>query len=573
MRKAVFNGFIKIILVCVLICSLLFTYIFTQYMRVQIKNDLEYSLVFIDYTIDFEQNIKEQIENINELIPDKHTRITIIRKDGTVLADTGAEIDLQDNHLNRTEVKEALYGNIGSAIRYSDTLHKELFYVAAKSSKGNFIIRLSVPYNGLKVFLIALIPAMLLAALIAFVVAFCYANRLSKTITEPLEEISNELIKIQSDEGELIYLRRYEYEELNNVCETAEVLSRRVSKNLERLRREKNKISYILDNMSEGIILIDGEKQVATINKSAIKILDSPVTETNKNILFYTQQLKIIDGVARAIENDTPSFFDISKNGKIYAVHITKVNEGFMKNTGAIVLLIDVTNERENQRIRQEFFSNASHELKTPLTSIIGYSELLVTDMTQDKEKQKEFISRIRLEAENMAGLINDILMISRLEAGMEVEEKAKILVKPMVEEIINTFEPDIMAGNIKVTVHCQDITIDGVYSRYYQLINNLVSNAVKYNRNDGEISIDCVREGGVLQIQVANTGTSIPPQYQKRVFERFFRVDKGRSKRVKGTGLGLAIVRHIVEAEGGNITLKSGGDMTEFTVIIPFAK
>lgn len=565
MIKAIQNKFLAIIIISTLISSFLFTYLFAEYMEIRTKDDLAYSLMLIDNSIDYTKSVQPQI---NTALSKSQMRISVIDFNGKVIADTAYDVKKMENHSDREEIKQAKISKSSVAVRYSETLKENLLYVAMRSERADYILRISIPYNGIEVFMLALLPIIIMAAFISFVISLFFANRFAKTISNPLDEISQELLQIQINEEQPVYFNRYDYEELNNVCHTAEILSQRVMKNQQRLKEEKNKISYILDNMTEGIILIDEKKTVATINKSALNILSCPLKQENKNIVFYTQQLKIIDGVNRAVDEGIPSYFDIENQGKIYNVHITKIKEGILQHTGAIVLLIDVTTERENQKIRQEFFSNASHELKTPLTSIIGYSELLDTDMA--KTRYKEFVGRIKTEAENMAGLINDILMISRLEAGIIQEEKSKIQLKPMLEEIIKVYEPDILRDNIDLKFKGENIVVDGVYSGYYQLFNNLISNAVKYNMPDGRIFIDCEKRQNKLVFSVKNTGASIPPEYEKRVFERFFRVDKGRCKKIKGTGLGLAIVKHITDALNGSITLENQEDMTVFRVEIP---
>lgn len=565
MIKAIQNKFLAIIIISTLISSFLFTYLFAEYMEIRTKDDLAYSLMLIDNSIDYTKSVQPQI---NTALSKSQMRISVIDFNGKVIADTAYDVKKMENHSDREEIKQAKISKSSVAVRYSETLKENLLYVAMRSERADYILRISIPYNGIEVFMLALLPIIIMAAFISFVISLFFANRFAKTISNPLDEISQELLQIQINEEQPVYFNRYDYEELNNVCHTAEILSQRVMKNQQRLKEEKNKISYILDNMTEGIILIDEKKTVATINKSALNILNCPLKQENKNIVFYTQQLKIIDGVNRAVDEGIPSYFDVENQGKIYNVHITKIKEGILQHTGAIVLLIDVTTERENQKIRQEFFSNASHELKTPLTSIIGYSELLDTDMA--KTRYKEFVGRIKTEAENMAGLINDILMISRLEAGIIQEEKSKIQLKPMLEEIIKVYEPDILRDNIDLKFKGENIVVDGVYSGYYQLFNNLISNAVKYNMPDGRIFIDCEKRQNKLVFSVKNTGASIPPEYEKRVFERFFRVDKGRCKKIKGTGLGLAIVKHITDALNGSITLENQEDMTVFRVEIP---
>lgn len=565
MKKAIQNKFLAIIIISTLISSLLFTYIFAEYMEIHTKEDLAYSLTLIDNYLDYNSSIDTQI---NSAISKNQMRITLIDLEGKVIADTALDSNTMENHSDRAEVKQAINHNSAIMVRHSESMDQNLLYVAKKSKNPNYILRISVPYSGTAVFILALFPTITIGAIISFIISLIFANKFTKTISEPLEEISEKLLKIQLNEECPVYFNRYAYKELNEVCNTAEILSRRIIKNQQRLKEEKNKISYILDNMTEGIILIDKSKAVITINKSALNALESTENQKNKNILSYTNRANIIDGVDKAIDKGISSFFDIESKGRIYSVHITQVQEGILQSTGAIILLIDVTTERKTQKIRQEFFSNASHELKTPLTSIMGYSELLETDMA--KYNYKQFVARIRAEAENMASLINDILTISRLEAGITHQEKAVIHTRSMIEDIIKVYEPEILKNNIDVKLNTDNFDLYGVYTSYYQLFNNLIGNAVKYNEENGKIIINCKKEDNSFYFSVKNTGIPIPPQYESRIFERFFRVDKGRSKKIKGTGLGLAIVKHIVDTMQGTVQMKNTEGMIEFSVIAP---
>lgn len=574
MQKAVFRRFIAVIFICLLLCCSLFSYIMSKEMLSQTKQDMLYSLLLMDYGLDYSKDLQEQIDKLNPLVLDNTTRITIIDKDGEVLADTSTYIDYEENHHDRPEFKEAEKNKIGINIRYSKTVKKTLLYAAYKSTKSDNIIRLSIPYNGLVRYLNAIIPATIVSSIFAFFVAFFIAKRLSKNITEPLDEISQELLKIQN-ENEVLNLKEYKYDEINDIAKSTKILSDRIDKNVERLKYEKNKTDYIFDNMSEGIILLDENKDVLTINKAAMRILECQNKAfVSKNIVHYTQNMLILDGVVDVLEKNKDSLFDITDcNAKTYSVHITKVKKGVFDKAvgGAIILLVDVTIERENQRIRQEFFSNASHELKTPITSIQGYSELLTSPMEFDKAQQKEFLNRIKNETQNMTALINDILMISRLEAKTQSEEPTEISIKNVVEDIIKTTEPLRSENNINITANLEDFKILADYKQIYQMLNNLIVNAIKYNKPNGSVNIDLKQKDNYTIFEISDTGIGIPKESQQRVFERFFRVDKGRSKKMGGTGLGLAIVKHVVGFYKGKINLTSKLDEgTKITISIP---
>lgn len=575
MRKAVLKGFLSVIVIGFFICGFFFVIFMSEATFEQTKKDMLYSVKLIDYSIDYNKNIQRQIENLNPLVLDDSTRISVIDKDGSVIADTSKIIDKSDNHLDRDEIKSAFDSGVGISHRYSGTIKKELLYVSFFSEKGDCVVRLSIPYNGIVSYINAVVPVVLISISLAFAVAFFLADKISKNVTEPIYEISEELLKIQNSEvdNETINLREYKYSELNDIANSAKVLSQRIEKTVERLRYEKNKIDYILDNMSEGFIFIDENKNVVTINKSAMNILNCGMRGYNKNILHYTQNMGIIDNIQKVTENGKSKIFDISYgNGEVASVRISKIKRGiFDKSASGIgILIIDVTADRKAQAMRQEFFSNASHELKTPITSISGFAEILSKGIVKDDEKQREYFERIRKETQNMTVLINDILMISRLETKVEHENDSNVNMKSIVEDIVSSVLPICEQNNISVITDCQDVVINADYNLLYQLVNNLISNSVKYNKEGGTVFIKVETENDKTKISVKDTGIGIPPESQQRVFERFYRVDKGRSKKMGGNGLGLSIVKHVVNYYNGTIELKSKIDVgTEIIVII----
>lgn len=565
MRNVVFSGFLKVVIVALVICSAIFSLLISEHMKLQTETDLQYSVKLIDYGLDYKKDLQSQIDTLNPIVFSQTSRISVIALNGQVLADTSPLIDYDDNHSDRTEVIEAISRGTGLNVRYSHTLNKSLMYVALYSEKGNCVVRLAAPYSGLTAFSKAIVPAVFISIIIAFVIAFIFAKRLAKTITEPLNEISSELSKIQNG-GQLISFKRYGYEELNNIVRSTETLSDRIENQMQLLKNENNKMDSILNNMSEGLILIDND-EVVVINKKAMEILECKDSTSGRNIICYTQNMKIINNVAETAGTSKETFFDLKHNGKIYVVHITKVIPGVM------VLFMDVTYERKSQIIRQDFFSDASHELKTPITSINGYAELLTSGIEYSKEQQNEFLNRIKKEAGNMTVLINDILMISRMEAATTDKENKEnmslVNVKGVIDDILKVVEP--MAEDIAIETNCQEISIKADYNHIYQLVNNLIVNAIKYNKPKGKVYISAFYKNNNIEITVRDTGIGIPIEYQNRVFERFFRVDKGRSKKMGGTGLGLAIVKHIVNFYNGNIELRSKiNEGTEIRIDLP---
>lgn len=556
MKKAVFSGFLKVIIPTLLICSIIFFFLMGENLEKITEEDMMYSLQLVDYSLDYKGDIKAQIDKLNSLVHNPASRITVIDKSGNVIADTSSLIDYRDNHIDREEIKTAIAKGKGVNIRFSDTLKKNLMYVAEYSEKSGCIIRLAMPYRGLTAYGQTIIPTIAASIIIAFLAAFILAKRLAVTITDPLDEISTELLKIQ-DEGQIVSFKRYKYDELNSIVRATETLSDRIDSQMRLLKEENNKMESILRNMTDGLILTDNESNVVIINRVAAEILGCGDSQPGRNIIYYTQSLNIAESLNNVISTAQPKYFDIKLNGRIYAAHIIK------SSAGAIITLIDVTYEREAEEIRQNFFSDASHELKTPITSIRGYAELLTGDIQYNEEQKKSFLQKIKSEAANMTGLINDILMISRIESGVDEKQdnSSPVKINSIIEDVLEAMEPAIIQNNINVEAQTEDISLNINYNYMYNLIDNLISNAVKYNKKNGSIYISSKMTENGYMLTVRDTGIGIPAEYRDRVFERFFRVDKGRSRKMGGTGLGLAIVKHIVNFYGGNIALKSSVD------------
>lgn len=572
MRKTAFRYLITMILVALTVCGLLFLIFSGRYLYESTAKAMLNYAALTDNSINYSLNLQSQTDAIEPLIMNGAVRITIIDKNGVVAADSSQYAGFSENHTNRKEIQAAIANGSGISLRYSDTAKCSMLYAAVLSKNSDYIIRLAIAYDSYKAFLGALLPSIIISIITAFIISLFVAERLAASIAKPLNEISNELSKIQ-EQGEVLNLKEYKIEEINDIAKATRTLSKRIERYVESLKFEKRKIDYILDNMNEGLVLIDENHLVVTINKAAAIILNAPVDFGGENIIKYTQNLKILNGVEKVLENDSESSFDIHINSTIYFVHITKVKKGiFDKSTAsAIILIMNVTTEREAQRIKQEFFSNASHELKTPITSIQGYSELLLGGAEYSEETKNEFISRIRDEAVSMTSLINDFLTISKLEAGHESSNISEFSAIAMTDDILNLSKLMIEKNKLTVYNQCEDIIITADYSQLYQLINNLIVNSVKYNKPGGTITLTIKNSETDLIIIVADTGVGIPAEAQQRVFERFYRVDTGRSKTVGGTGLGLSIVKHIVSFYNGEIELKSKINIgTEITIKLP---
>ena len=568
MKNAVLKRFVFITLITLVVSTLVCLWLVGDYNLNQTKASMIDAVKLIDYSLDYSKDINEQMNKINPLIVDSSSRITVIDKNGVVLGDTYKGINYEDNHLQRPEVVEALKNGRGIDVRMSDTTNDRMLYVAQVCSDNEHILRVSVPYNGKVYLALWMLPAVVLSSIFAFIVSVLFSRHFTNTVSKPLQQVTDEIRKIQ-DGDYSSPLKVYEYDEITQIASAAHNLAQKIKLTMEEIVAERNKAQYVLNNMSEGLVLCDKNGYVSSMNKVANVVLGCGNVPIGKHIVNYTRNVDVINGVADAYNKGKTVIFDFdAPDGRIISANITRATEN--SDIGVIMVLIDVTTDRETQKLRQEFFSNASHELKTPITSIQGYSELLTSGMEYPPEQKKEFLLRIKKEAQNMTTLINDILMISRLEAGTTVQSKNEFDISLMLDEIFLSAKPMIDEQKLKVVCNCPSIIINAEYKRIYELFNNVIINAVKYNKPEGSVNINVNCAGKKLHFNVKDTGIGIPDVSQQRVFERFYRVDKGRSKKIGGTGLGLAIVKHIVNYYKGTVTLRSKlGEGTEIDILI----
>lgn len=463
MRKAILMKFVQVLLGALCLNSLIFYIAGSSILLKNARHDMLYTLETIDSILDYQGDLSGQLRRLEETVGQNQSRLTLIFQDGTVAADTGADRTEMENHLEREEVAAAIMKGSGYATRFSDTLSQTMLYVAYRSSHRGMILRLGVPFSGIRDYLPMLLPAVWLSFAVAVMASLGITDRLVVSVTKPIHDLSEEMRRVQGGCIDL-HFEPGPYPEINVIGATAVEMSERIQNYFCQLERERG--------------------------------------------------------------------------------------------------------------IRQEFFSNASHELKTPITSIQGYAELLEHGMIADPAVQKDFIGRIKREAIHMADLINDILMISRLESGEAEVTFSKILMKPFLNEICDSIEPLAKKLGVSLSVECPPISLNANARHLQELVMNLVSNGVKYNRPGGQVKVTAAYDSSSITLKVWDNGAGIPKEATERIFERFYRVDQGRSRKQGGTGLGLSIVKHVVNFYGGRIQVKSKiGRGSQFIVMLPAKK
>ncbi|WP_240474481.1 sensor histidine kinase [Thomasclavelia saccharogumia] len=557
MNKTIFRYFFTVLLVTLILSTSISMVILSNQMLENTKQDMLYAVKLVDYQLDDDQDIKEQVDALNPLAYNDHTRLTVIDVDGNVLADSG-EADISENHKSREEVKQALSEGVGYATRYSNTVGRNMLYVALYNNGR--VVRLSLPYDGIFDNLPTLIKPLGIGAGISLIVAMVLSKRFSDTLTAPIQDINTQITKMK-DYRELVF-DDYKYDEFNIIASKLEEQALTIHDTMEKLKDEQVKINGILNQMKEGFILLDSDLNVLMVNRKAQKLYNNTIKlgDSIKNFIFDFKIIDILDHL-----DEEQQRIEIEKEKQFYNCYIAKVDYG------VTLLFVNITEQHNALKMRQEFFSNVSHELKTPMTSIRGYSELLETGVINDKEASKRALDKIHDEVNNMSSLINDILMISRLENKDIDVIKHPVHIEPLVNEVIDTMQVEIDKKNLTVNKEISDIVYISNHQHMYQLLSNLITNAIKYNVQNGSITIKSYDQERNIVIEVNDTGRGISKIDQGRVFERFFRCDQGRDKETGGTGLGLAIVKHIVQYYQGNITLTSKlGQGTTFKVVLP---
>lgn len=556
MQKAIFKYFTIVLIITLCVSSTVSLVILSDQMLNNTKEYMLYSVKLIGHEIDYTKKLDAQVTTLNEIAYGADTRLTVIDSSGIVLADSDKQ-SIKENHSSRTEVKDALKNGIGYATRYSTTLKKNLLYVAYFYK--NHIIRLSIPYNGIFDNMSSLIEPLFISSWLSLCVALFFAYKFSKTLNHPLSDINHEIMKMKDNQK--LNFDNYKYEEFNVITRKIKEQSSQLQETLSTLKKERIKIDSILDQMNEGFILLDSREIILMCNEKAQQLY--PQLKKDQSVRDFIFDYQIIDQLQKI--GHEPRIADVKKGEEIYRCLISKVDYG------VTLLFVNVTESVNSMKMRQEFFSNVSHELKTPITSIKGYSELLQAGMIDNPKVKQASLTKILKEVDHMSQLINDILMISRLEnKDIDVVDHPLTL-KPITDEIVESLKMEMDRKNIELKLSIENVTFYANHQFIYHLMNNLLTNAVKYNKEHGKIMINSYHKNDDLIIEVSDTGRGISTIDQGRVFERFFRCDQGRDKETGGTGLGLSIVKHIVRYYQGYIDLKSELNVgTTFKIVLP---
>ncbi len=549
MTKKIFRSFLLTTLLTLAVSMFFVFGILYQYFEEQLMNDLKSKAVFISHAVESEgADYLERIGDVGE-------RVTLIAPDGTVIADTEANAAEMENHLERSEVKQAAENSSGTSVRYSETLTEKIIYYAVKMPNGN-ILRVSVKHYTVITILLGLVQPILVTLLIAAVLCFVLSSKLSKSIVKPINSL--DLDAPENNDA---------YEELAPLLKKISRQRRIIDEQLQTAKRLQEEFRLITENMSEGFLVINRERNVLTHNSAALRLLK--ISEPpNGNVLAVNRSEPFRNAVERALSGER-SENEMMFGESCYGIIANPVlNDGEV--IGAVIIILDVTERVRREQLRREFTANVSHELKTPLTSISGFAEMMVNGVPDDISA--DFARSIYDEAQRLIVLVGDIIKLSELDENSARLEQERVDLRELSEDVAKRLGLAAENKNVAVTV-IGNAQITGVRKILDDMIFNLCDNAIKYNKNGGsaDIVISSDAEKHTVTLTVRDTGIGIPGYAQNRVFERFYRVDKGRSKSAGGTGLGLAIVKHGAACHNAEIHLKSEENKgTEISIIFP---
>lgn len=552
MTKKIFHSILLVACTVLLACYLVILTSLNDYFTSLRKSQLKTQLSFASTAVE-----DEGIEYLKNLENGEY-RLTLIDTDGTVLYDTNADAATMENHSDRREFQEAFLSGYGESHRYSRTLTEQTYYFAKKLSDDR-VLRISTSQVTIVSLLLGMLQPLLVITFLAILLSVFLAKRASRNLVRPLnnldlnDPLSNDV-----------------YEELSPLLRHMAQQNKQIALQMDELSRSQNEFNAITSNMSEGLIVLNKDGVVVSLNTAARKIFEAEEDSIGKDFLTIDRTPEISRAIKETLSGKKQEL-EYEKNGRNYDLCINKIVEKD-EVIGVLLLAIDNTEKIQAEQNRREFTANVSHELKTPLQSIIGSADLIESGLVKPEDMPR-FIGHIKTDAARLVSLVSDIIRLSQLDENTEMNwENVDAL--SVAKEALEMVGPIAESRNISLTIKGEPAPLTSVHKLLYDIIYNLCDNAVKYNKEGGFVKVNVKTAGDKVQVAVSDNGVGIAPADQSRVFERFYRVDKSHSRESGGTGLGLSIVKHAVAYLKGSISLESTlGKGTTITVSFPAEK
>lgn len=536
MTKKIFYSIFLVAIAVLLACFSIIMGVLYDYSNTIQKNHMKDELELVAQAVE-----TSGVQYLERLETDS-CRITLVSSDGDVLYDSKTSAEKMENHAKREEIKEALKKGFGESSRYSATLTEETFYYAKKLANGN-VVRVSVDHATMLTLVLGMLTPIIIVLIGALALSIFLAYRISKRIVEPLNSI--DLDKPFENEA---------YDELAPLLTHIERQKEQIHNQYKELEVRKSEFYAVIENMNEGLVLLSGDYTVLSINPAAGAFFSASPECIGKDFLTLERNHEINKALDNAVQ-DGRSEIEVSRNGHEYQLNISRIGSD-EQTSGVVILVFDISDKVFAERNRKEFTANVSHELKTPLQSIMGSAELLENGLVKADDVPK-FIGRIRSEAARLVTLIEDIIRLSQLDESTDFPlEDADIY--EIAKDEAETLSLTAQKLNVTISVKGKSTVIHAPKQLLHEIIYNLCDNAIKYNKEGGSVDVSVEESDNNVILSVSDTGIGIPLDNQSRVFERFYRVDKSHSKETGGTGLGLSIVKHAVQYLNGKISLES---------------
>ena len=536
----------------VIVMGCLYDY-FGSVQETQLKDELRLAAYGV------EENGPNYLEHLSERdyryawTPDY--RLTWVASDGTVLFDTLDSAENLENHADRVEVREAFAKGESSSVRYSTTLTERTLYYAKALNDGT-VLRISIRQATVLALVLVMLQPILLVAILAVILSAALANWMSKKIVRPLNSLDLDH-PLENDA----------YEELAPLLSRIHQQRQQIAAQLHSLKKQTDEFAQVTSHMKEGLVLLDNAGKILSINPAAQQVFGAESSCDGQDFLTIDRSRDLHLAIQTAAEEGHGEIRS-ERNGREFQFDISRI-ESEDAFVGTVLLAFDVTEQAFAEQNRREFTANVSHELKTPLQSITGSAELLENGLVKPEDVPR-FVGMIRTEAARLVTLVDDIIHLSQLDEGAALDRETVDLLET-AKDAASALGDSATEKGIHVSVSGESVSISGVRSFLHEMIYNLCDNAIKYNVENGSVEITVVRKEQEAVVTVKDTGIGIPAEHQSRIFERFFRVDKSRSKASGGTGLGLSIVKHIAQYHGTTIKLQSEfGCGTTVSVVFP---
>ena len=536
MTKKIFKS-IMAVAVAVLIASLVIImgclyHYFSDVQERQLVDELSLAAAAV------EKNGQEYLEKLKS----NQYRLTWVAANGDIIYDTQSDEKNMENHADREEIRQALQSREGKSLRYSTTLLQKTLYCARRLDDGT-VLRISVSSVTVWMLVLGMIQPILIVIVVALALSGLLASRISKHIMEPLDNLDLEK-PLENDT----------YEELSPLLNRLNKQHRQIAMQLTKLQRQNDEFTQITQGMTEGLVLLNEKNVILNINPAALKLFHTKKTCIGQDFLTVDRSHNVNQAIQDAFSKGH-SEIRIEREGKEYQIHVNRI-ESNGSVIGGVILAFDTTEAAFAERNRREFTANVSHELKTPLQSIMGSAELMENGLVKPEDMTR-FVGHIRIEARRLVTLIDDIIRLSQLDEQCDMPFENVDLYE-IATDVSKELTDIAAARDIKINVMGETVRIKSVRRLLMEIIYNLCDNAIKYNKDGGRVKVIIEREENQAVITVKDSGIGILPKHQTRIFERFYRVDKSRSKEFGGTGLGLSIVKHAVKYLNGKIDLQS---------------